>query len=223
MSSKARLLLKQIKNSRTTNNNIHSSTPSNPPLSSVPSSPSHSNTADIDPLLFLSQYSSEIEPLDIDELLNDETPPQHSSTTKACGMKSKFFTKQLLLNQSSCDEEDNGDSLIIQCPLSTTRLPSHKGIMFKKSKRMKTHRDKVDKMKEKYVSLHSFSEKLKNKFVHNANKYGKVERVVDELMGIPTKVIEDEEVQEIGRDNDTEVEIVPRRKLDLLEIEMLMS
>ena len=217
MSSKARRLLKQIKNSKTLNNK---STPSNTFVSTIQPS-----SSDMDPLVFLSQYTCEIEPLNIEELINDDDdsiiPPQHSATTKACGMKSKFFTKQLLLNQSSCDEEDNSDVPINQCPLSTSDLPLHNGIMFKSCKRMQTHRDNVAKMKEKYMNLHSFSERVKRKFMHNTNKYEKVERVVNELIGLPTKVINDDVVQDIG---EKENEILPRRrKLNLVEIEMLMS
>ena len=63
---------------------------------------------------------------------------------------------------------------------------------------------------------------MKRKFMHNANKYKKVEKVVNELMGLPMKVIDDDEVQDV-KVVDKENEIIPRRKLDLIEIEMLMS
>lgn len=225
MLSKARRLLNQIKHNKSlhvhhnTNTNNNGATPSNTLLLPI----AHNNDND-DPLLFLSKYTSDIEPLNIDELINDDIAlPQHSATTKAGGMKSKFFTKELMLNQCSCDEDDNSDSITTQCPMSTSDMPLHKGIMFKSCKRMKSHKDKVAKMKEKYVKLHSFSERMKSKFMHNANKYDKVEKVVNELMGLPMKVIEDDEVQDVKAVVDKESEIIPRRKLDLIEIEMLMS
>lgn len=224
MLSKARRLLNQIKHNKSlhvhhnNNTNNNGATPSNTLLLPI----AHNNDND-DPLLFLSKYTSDIEPLNIDELINDDIAlPQHSATTKAGGMKSKFFTKELMLNQCSCDEDDNSDSITTQCPMSTSDMPLHKGIMFKSCKRMKSHKDKVAKMKEKYVKLHSFSERMKSKFMHNANKYDKVEKVVNELMGLPMKVIEDDEVQDV-KAMDKESEIIPRRKLDLIEIEMLMS
>lgn len=225
MLSKARRLLNQIKHNKSlhvhhnNNTNNNGATPSNTLLLPI----AHNNDND-DPLLFLSKYTSDIEPLNIDELINDDIAlPQHSATTKAGGMKSKFFTKELMLNQCSCDEDDNSDSITTQCPMSTSDMPLHKGIMFKSCKRMKSHKDKVAKMKEKYVKLHSFSERMKSKFMHNANKYDKVEKVVNELMGLPMKVIEDDEVQDVKAVVDKESEIIPRRKLDLIEIEMLMS
>lgn len=226
MLSKARRLLNQIKHNKSlhvhhnNNTNNNGATPSNTLL--LPIAHNNDNGND-DPLLFLSKYTSDIEPLNIDELINDDIAlPQHSATTKAGGMKSKFFTKELMLNQCSCDEDDNSDSITTQCPMSTSDMPLHKGIMFKSCKRMKSHKDKVAKMKEKYVKLHSFSERMKSKFMHNANKYDKVEKVVNELMGLPMKVIEDDEVQDV-KAVDKESEIIPRRKLDLIEIEMLMS
>ena len=226
MLSKVRRLLNQIKHNKSlhvhhnNNTNNNGATPSNTLLLPI----AHNNDNDNDdPLLFLSKYTSDIEPLNIDELINDDIAlPQHSATTKAGGMKSKFFTKELMLNQCSCDEDDNSDSITTQCPMSTSDMPLHKGIMFKSCKRMKSHKDKVAKMKEKYVKLHSFSERMKSKFMHNANKYDKVEKVVNELMGLPMKVIEDDEVQDV-KAVDKESEIIPRRKLDLIEIEMLMS
>jgi hypothetical protein len=224
MLSNARRLLNQIKHNKSlhvhhnNNTNNNGATPSNTLLLPI----AHNNDND-DPLLFLSKYTSDIEPLNIDELINDDIAlPQHSATTKAGGMKSKFFTKELMLNQCSCDEDDNSDSITTQCPMSTSDMSLHKGIMFKSCKRMKSHKDKVAKMKEKYVKLHSFSERMKSKFMHNANKYDKAEKVVNELMGLPTKVIDDDEVQDVEV-VDKENEIIPRRKLDLIEIEMLMS
>ena len=227
MLSKARRLLNQIKRNKSLhvhhNINNNGSTPSNTLL--LPTSHNNDNDNDYDcdnddPLLFLSKYTSDIEPLNIDELINDDIAlPQHSATTKAGGMKSKFYTKKLMLNQCSCDDDD---SITTQCPMSTSDIPLHNGIMFKSCKRMKSHKDKVAKMKEKYMKLHSFSERMKRKFMHNANKFKKVEKVVNELMGLPTKVIDDDEVQDV-KVVDKESEIIPRRKLDLIEIEMLMS
>jgi hypothetical protein len=230
MLSKARRLLNQIKHNKSlhvhhnTNNNNELTRSNALLISSVEPASTNSDNDSDDPLLFLSKYTSNIEPLNIDELINDDIAlPQHSATTKAGGMKNKFFTKELMLNQCNCDD-DNDNSITTQCPMSTSDLPLHKGIMFKSCKRMQSHKDKVEKMKEKYVKLHSFSERVKSKFMHNMNKYDKVEKVVNELIALPMKVIEDDEVQDVSNaEKDNENEIVPRRKLDLIEIEMLMS
>ena len=231
MASKAKRLLSQIKKSKTTlQYNEYNDNDDNTECNKHKKQLRNENrNDDIDPLIFLSQYSIDVTQPNIDDYGSDNnSTPKHSSTR----IQSKFIkNRKLKLNTTGEDSDDDDDcsmehkltlSNTTEGQMSASVISGNQDTMCKADKRMKTHKKKVAKMKEKFFNLHSFSEQLKCKLINNKPKYQQVEHVINEFMTIPSTVIKDEEVQVIDNDN-CEMKLPLKRKLNLLEIEMLMK
>ena len=233
MASNAKRLLSQIKKSKTTQQ--HAQCPNNDSTECNKHKTQLRNqnrNDDVDPLIFLSQYSSNVTPVNFDEFTadyvsNSDSTPKH----RAALTQSEFELNHKLQLTTSDDDSDFDDcsmehkptlSNTTEGPMSASLLSGNQDTMFKADKRMKSHKKKVAKMKEKFFNLHSFSEQLKCKLINNKPKYEQVEHVINRFMTIPSKVIKDEEVQVIENDN-YEMKLPLKRKLNLHEIEMLMK
>lgn len=221
--------------------------------SNIPPEQTDTNQEDeLDPLSFLSKYSIEAKPegsdyglnLNTDSKLtqNKEEPavPKHSFTSK--NVANNFYkqneftintTQSALGRHNNVSPNPSGDNNVneeckrkqqtangneVRAPMQL--LSASNKTVNRCKKYMKCYKDKVVQNKERVEKLNKLTKLIEDKCKGKKTNIEKVERIMNELVNMKIEYVKDKDVQKVEViDNGKGV----KRKLDIIEIEMLMS
>lgn len=255
MASKAKRLLSQIKKSKTLTepplqNSLRMSNPitsTTTTTSNVPSIQNDNNNnkedeEELDPLSFLSKYSTNVKSDNIDAQLNlnvglkftqnnEPTVPKHSFTSKNVSNCIKQNEFNVNANHYTLSEHSVSPSL--SCERKQEMMTNENGqfestnltVVSNKTvsrckKYMKCYKDKIIQNRERIEKLNKLTQLFEEKYKGKKMNIKKIERIMNELLKMKIDYIKDNDVQNMevfGKGK------CIKRKLDMIEIEMLMS